>query len=62
MVVEMLFTVSTDCCSVIPGGGQKSTVDRKPDGTPSADRADAVMIAYQPSNRAGSGGEAGREP
>jgi len=29
----------------------KVIVDKKPDGTPSPDRADAVMIAYQPSNR-----------
>jgi len=26
-------------------------VDKEPDGTPSPDRANAVMIAYQPSNR-----------
>lgn len=29
----------------------KVIVDKKPDGTPSPDRADAVMIAFQPSNR-----------
>ena len=28
----------------------KVIVDQKPDGTPSPDRADAVMIAFQPSN------------
>jgi phage terminase large subunit len=30
----------------------KVVVDKKPDGTPSPDRANTVMIAYQPSNRA----------
>jgi phage terminase large subunit len=29
----------------------KVVVDKAPDGTPSPDRADAVMIAFQPSNR-----------
>jgi phage terminase large subunit len=30
----------------------KVIVDKKPDGTASPDREDAVMICYQPSNRA----------
>jgi phage terminase large subunit len=30
----------------------KVIVDKKPDGTPSPDRADAVMICFQPGNRA----------
>ena len=29
----------------------KVIVDKTPNGTPSPDRADAVMIAFQPSNR-----------